>query len=293
MKKYFFQKLCLFLLGICCFSCKYYTYGFEEFLYRSGTVDKRADSVVELSGSEVPAFSDSKIVNILVITDIHFGAEANSDSRNRLSSKLLNYLKNLPEAAKPLFCVCLGDITEHGLKSEYKDYNKFVDKLFQLGIKTYSVLGNHDLYNSGWKSFNELVFPYTSFYYFKTDVFSYYFIDSASGSLGKKQMNKLKELLIKDINPKLIFTHIPAYANGYLYFSMQNTEERNLLISMFAKNNVKALCNGHTHDLQVSNLGRFMEYTFPGFWEYKQFGIISVNQNDYSVLYKIIDLNKE
>ena len=81
-------------MGIRCFSCKYYTYGFEEFLYRSGTVDKRADSVVELSGSEVPAFSDSKIVNILVITDIHFGAEANSDSRNRLSSKLLNYLKN-------------------------------------------------------------------------------------------------------------------------------------------------------------------------------------------------------
>lgn len=290
MKKKLFLSV-LILFTICISGCKYYSYGMEEFLYRSGTVEKRTASVLELEDSDVPVVPTEGSYNILVITDVHFGAEKSEEYRKKLSAAFINYVKNIPAAEKPLFCICLGDISEYGLKSQFESFNQFVNKLSDLGIKTYSILGNHDLYNSGWHAYKDTIFPFTSFYYFKTDVFSFYFIDSASGSLGKNQMNILENILIKDLNPKIVSSHIPIYANDFFYFSMQNSMERNLLISMMAENNVKAFFDGHTHHSNSFNMGNFTEYNIPGFLEKNEFGIITLNQDDVSVSVKIVKLD--
>ena len=292
MKRSFLLKIILILWAFGFSSCKYYTYGLEEFLYRSGTVEKRTESVLELTDQDVPVIPSEGNYNILIVADIHFGHETYKNDVDLFITSITDYLNSMPADEKPLFCICLGDIAEHGLKSEFDDFSKFVNKLSELGIKTYSVLGNHDLYNSGWRIYKDVIFPFTSFYYFKTDVFSFYFIDSASGSLGKSQMNKLEGLLAKDENPKIVATHIPLYADGYFYFSMQNTTERNLLISMLAKNNVKAILSGHTHCMNFTNFGKFTEYNFPSVITYNNIGIVTVNQNDNSVYAKVINLNK-
>ena len=292
MKRSFLLKIILILCIFAFPSCKYYTYGLEEFLYRSGTVEKRTESVLELTDHDVPVVPNEGNYNFLIVADIHFGHQVYKNDVDWLITSVTDYLNTIPEDEKPLFCICLGDIAEHGLKSEFDDFTKFVNKLNELGIKTYSVLGNHDLYNSGWRIYKDVIFPFTSFYYFKTDVFSFYFIDSASGSLGKSQMNKLENLLTKDEKPKIVATHVPLYADGYFYFSMQNTTERNLLISMLARNNVKAILSGHTHSMNFTNLGKFTEYNFSSVITYNDIGIVTVNQNDNSVYAKVINLNK-
>ena len=71
---------------------------------------------------------------------------------------------------------------------------------------------------------------------------------------------------------------------------MQNTTERNLLISMLAKNNVKAILSGHTHSTNFTNFGKFTEYNFSSVITYNDIGIVTVNQNDNSVYAKVINL---
>ena len=70
-----------------------------------------------------------------------------------------------------------------------------------------------------------------------------------------------------DDAPKLVFMHVPLYADGLFYFTMQNSAERNQIISVFNKHNVKAVVDGHTHIQSVSNLGNFNEYTMAGYLE--------------------------
>ena len=292
MKRSFLLKIILILWAFGFSSCKYYTYGLEEFLYRSGTVEKRTEEILELSDIDVPVVPNEGSYNILIVTDIHFGHEKHKSYLNMFLESVVEYIKNIPSDEKPLFCICLGDIADHGLKSEFDDFRIFANKLNELGIKTYSILGNHDLYNSGWRIYKDSVFPFTSFYYFKTDVFSFYFIDSASGSLGKSQMDKLQGLLAKDENPKILASHIPLYADGYFYFAMQNTTERNLLISMLARNNVKAVLSGHTHSLNFTNFGKFYEYNFPSVLDQNEIGMVTINQSDCSIDAKVINLNQ-
>ena len=75
MKRSFLLKIILILWAFGFSSCKYYTYGLEEFLYRSGTVEKRTESVLELTDHDVPVVPNEGNYNILIVADIHFGHE--------------------------------------------------------------------------------------------------------------------------------------------------------------------------------------------------------------------------
>lgn len=216
--------------------------------------------------------------SILVITDTHFGKYGKNDSEQREDKKFFEALDKLNEI--PKFCICLGDTTEHGLKDEFKDYKRTItDKLLEkYNIKTFNTIGNHDLYNSGWGNYNEILYPYTSFYTFKTPNLSWYFLDSASGSLGNNQFSKLEKKMKSDSNSKIVLMHIPLYADGLFYFTMQNAVERNKIISFFNKNNVIATICGHTHCQSRCKLGNFTEYTIGGYLEKKTFAIITINE---------------
>lgn len=279
IKKVFIILSSLFIMFFS--SCKYHSYGLDEFFYRTSSIDNRIKDLKEVK-ENIPNFINDKPYKILVITDVHFGSEEHNVKK--ATEEFFSFLDGIPIEDFPLFCICLGDITEHGLQKEFNEYDSFVKKLKNdYGINTFTVIGNHDLYNSGWHFYKEIVFPNTSFYYFKTNQLSYYFIDSASGSLGKNQMNAFLDLLKKDSNPKIVSTHVPIYANGHFYFVMQNTLERNSLISMLAKNNVKAVLVGHTHEWYVSKLGPFTEYNIASFASDKYVGIVSVDPKEAKV----------
>lgn len=277
MKKQIFTMLVLSSLLFS--SCKY---GWEEGLYRKANVNTRASAMKELTAETVPSSPSalSGKYTVAVISDVHFGAKAGNGIDN-ISGRFLDWLKTLSEKNElPAFIICLGDIAECGTKSEIQNYADFI-KLVEdtYAIKTYTILGNHDLYNSGWNNWKNIVAPYTSFYHFTTKTFSWYFVDSASGSLGTNQYEKLKDVMKKDTAPKIVCSHYPVYAGGNFYFCLQNTVERNSLITLFAENNVKVALEGHTHIYCETNFGSFMEETLPGYLEKGKWELLSVDED--------------
>lgn len=293
MKKINFVFL-IVVISVLIFSCEYYSYGLEEFLYRSNTVSVRAEEMPDLSGKN-GNFEDLEIFNkvsgkkytVLFITDVHFGGENSGKNGARPELLFLEWLKNLKETNPelyPSFAICLGDIAEHGHDREFIEYKFFTDKLNTAeygNIKTFNVVGNHDLYNSGWEGFKKFCYPYTSFYKFRTKGFTWYFVDSASCSIGEDQLTTLSRDMIYNEKgrKKLVFTHVPVYANGVQYFVMQNTTERNRFISLLADENTSMLVDGHTHSENKSDLG-FIEWNLPGFLEKYGFGLMFVDETN-------------
>ena len=102
----------------------------------------------------------------------------------------------------------------------------------------FNTCGNHDLYQGHWDNWKDACYPHTSFYKFQTSGFSWYALDTASGRICPNQFNLLKEEISKDPKPKVIFTHYPLTEFRVLGIGLDETTERNLLIDLFAKNNV-------------------------------------------------------
>lgn len=264
------------ILSFANISCRY---GLEEAFYRQSRADERAASIKEVTLPSDLAQSLGDEYTVLVITDVHFGANSGIKGNNRRDEDFLSSVKNL--SPTPKFCICLGDIAEHGYESEFRDYKeKIQDKLDKLGIPTFNVVGNHDLFNTGWKYYKEVLGETTSFYRFSTKNISWYFLDSAGGSLGTTQMQSLYEAVSGDTKPKFFFTHVPLYANGHFYFSMQNTDERNKLIVLLNRNKAKTFVTGHIHTQKSSDLGSFTEYTVNAFLADKKYGLLTVNETE-------------
>ena len=286
--KIMLKSFILTVLALPFFGCRLNSYGLNEFLYRPSGVKERTKKIEKLTGTDVPPVPPAThgVFTVLVITDVHFGAEKLPKNGPRFDDDFFTWVSTL--SPKPAFCVGLGDMAEHGWEEEFKRYEEFTGHLKKkYNITTYNAVGNHDLYNSGWQHYKKYLYPYKSLYYFEAGNFSWYFIDTASGSLGAGQMRLLNKTMQSDPNPKIVMTHFPLWANGHFYFSLQDSLERNLLISTFAKNNVKAVLTGHTHKKTVSDFGRFMEYNHPGFFAKAGWGLITVNPTTGEVSSKI------
>ena len=251
-----------------------------------------------LLGSTEAAAVFSKVkgkkFTVLIMTDVHFGGENMGNNGPRQEYVLLEWLKTYREQMiaqgtpelYPSFAICLGDVAEHGYEEEFIKYQAFTTLMNSDtygNILTFNVVGNHDLYNSGWNSYVKHCYPHTSLYKFRTDSITWYFADSASGSMGDSQL----ETISRDMKynekgrKKLFFTHIPVYAGGLFYFVMQNTEERNRLISMLGDEDAIAIIDGHTHKEITSDLG-FKEWNMPGFLEKRGIGLLFVDETDAS-----------
>ena len=199
--------------------------------------------------------SSSENYSVIAITDIHFSRTKKDEFLTKL--KDLDFTDYGPHA----MILALGDISDGGTHSQYKEYNDFVDEIENiLHIKVFPVPGNHDTYDTGayGKNYIEDVFP-TTFYRIKFRNISYYFLDSADGTFGYKQLNSLENLFISDSNKKIICTHYPLYADT-LYYRLSNYKEKAHLINLLSNNDVILYLSGHTHIFLEHNFGSFKEY---------------------------------
>ena len=261
------------------------SYGAYYLRFDEESPESRAKSSTYLSGSDVPTLAalTGTRYSFVVITDPHFGA-----SRKRNDDSFLSWfsaqLAQEDEALKPRFVVNLGDTLDSGRSSQADDYNEFCDKLRALAtdtlkvsdFKIYTVMGNHDTYNNGWDVWKKNIYPHTSYYRLSlttpanaalaTSGFSYYFLDSGNGTLGEAQLNDVIACLSADLRPKLVFLHYPVYSNDVLFYTLQNTMERNLLIDAFAKNRVTYVFAGHDHaEHRFTFKDKFSEHVIASF----------------------------
>ena len=196
------------------------------------------------------------------------------------------------------------DTADGGHKSEFKDYVDFEnrikklakDKLGDSDYKIYSILGNHDLYNNGAAEYDDLCYPYISSYYFSIDVsgkpFNFYFLDTANGTLGESQLSDFKEKISADSRPKVVFTHYPVYAGAgesdALLMRLQNTMERNTLLTYFSKYNIKQVYEGHIHKRTWFDFKKFREDVINSF-RYGEAAVFTVNEATGTVSTEIIE----
>ena len=281
------KKSVFALLLFICLICSSCSFGLNEIFGHDENLNSRCSSIKHLSGEEVDEIPLTGNFNFVIFTDIHFG----HPSFQRRETDFLNWLDSVQSNPdkKPSFCVSLGDNTDSGKPEEYDQYVVFTNQIkVHAGIKTYSVAGNHDLYNSGWKYYKEKVFPYTSFYKFSTEEFSFYFIDSASGSLGLNQYNSLCDEFSKDSKNKLLFSHFPLTTEGDFYFRMQNLTERNRLLALMSVSRVKNFFSGHTHMTRFTDFGAFEDTNFSSISKSGKWLLVHVNQTEKKVTYEVI-----
>jgi len=279
MKKKLMFICAVFLL---CTGCKF---GLQEIFWRADPVDRRSKELVKLTDSELSfkaAIPSDLRYDCLLITDVHFGNDRYSVHQDAFFKSLEEYRSKHSAPGDPqiLFCIALGDIADHGRAAEFDAYEAFQNRITtEAGLPVYNVVGNHDLYNSGWKLWKKACFPHKSAYYFETKNFEWYFVDTANGTLGRPQFYDLKEKVQNSSKPKFIFTHYPLYGNAIQYFSLSNPRERAELISLCAQNNVKMYCSGHYHRGAYYDYGCFKEFTLKAFGHHRKYYILHVDED--------------
>lgn len=262
MKKNIFLLLIL-IFSLTTFSC---VYGTNNFLYWGNQVDKRVDYIHELNDFENKIDSKenplSSKYKILVITDTHFG----SPHKETETEPFIKWLNSVPKKDLPKFCLILGDNVDQGYENEYKEYCDFKQKIENKGIPVITLLGNHDLYNSGWEYFVDNCYPCCSIFHFDTKGFSWYGIDTGTGDLGIKQYKMLKKQMENDNKPKIVICHYPLTNSKWMgAVSFHDSSERNLLVNLYSKNKVSVVLCGHLHKIDFADLGSFREYGHPSF----------------------------
>ncbi len=279
--------ICAISISVAFLSCSEF-YGWS--FYRSNSIYERVSQLTQLNDDTTleltNTLSQKGKYTALIISDMHFGRDAKHHTSEEAVNTFYSWLEKQIEASTvPDFCICLGDMTDHGKESEYNAYLEMCRKINNYGIKhIYNVTGNHDLFNNGWKYYSTLMYPKeTSFYHFATHGFSYYFLDTGSASLGQIQMTHLTNAFKSDPLPKIICMHYPAYADGNInvsYYSFTDTKEIDRLLKLCANNNVSLILEGHTHKYYKNDFGKFTEFNVPSLLDQKQWAIVTVDETN-------------
>lgn len=304
-RKFVFSSLIfifLFLFSSCA------NIGFYQLLFGEDDVDERFNQFSNLSGSApvLPKDTDG-IYSFIVVTDIHIGADDVHTSKINDFIDELSVLFSSDDKTKiPRFIINLGDTGDGGHANEYTEFNKYFGENGKIqnlakekGIvenasdfKIYSILGNHDLYNNGWTNWEKMVWPYTSTYYFpictdssdsSRNTFTFYFIDTGNGSLGKDQIEDFEDLIEDDSRPKIIFAHYPFYSDGTPFMAIEDTTERNYLLALFQKNNTKNLFGGHVHTNFTKDLGDFNQINTAALFKNGYYCLVTINEKNLSI----------
>lgn len=198
-----------------------------------------------------------KTYTFLLLSDIHCGVEAENElPKTRLAETIALH--------NPQFVIVTGDLTEAGTESDYRKWKDFAAALKATGVPLYTIPGNHDLYNGGWQRWLSSSETDASFYRFtlKDADRSFYFLDTASGTLGKKQLDAFAAALTADTRKKFVFSHYAVYGSPDMnYYLLTDTHERAELLSLAVNNGVSLFFAGHYHENKFFTSGGFAELT--------------------------------
>jgi 3',5'-cyclic AMP phosphodiesterase CpdA len=220
-------------------------YGLHEAFGRPWPVTER---IGQGAAPAAPAPADPADFIFVATADTHFGLAGAAESAARLSAYAL--------ARGAAFIIVAGDLVDKGLPSEYAEWRAWADSV---GLPVLAVPGNHDLYNSGWSVYRDTVGA--SRYTLEIGGMSFYFIDSASGSLGADQLRGLELEMRADPRPKVLVSHYPLVGfEGLAYYHLVDNAERLKLLSLCAERGVVLAIAGHEHVARARDHGPFVEW---------------------------------
>lgn len=233
------------------------------FMPTGPVVDRRFEQSMALHGGKPVArieAGDSYL--FYVCTDTHV-----ADTYNNLR-EFSSLLRNDSEA---LFGVVLGDcIDRRNALPNYVEAIEWISDEQRYDSPIYSLLGNHDLFFCGWDNYVDLLGPSVYWFEISNPTGSDLFIalDSASGTLGGRQMRWLEEFLSAERDHYrhcVVLTHTNIFYTDNSQISSGNMplEESHLLLDMFSNQRVTLCLQGHDHYREDLTFGN-VRYTVVG-----------------------------
>ena len=158
----------------------------------------------------------------------------------------LDIIKRINADPSIVFVINTGDIVTTGKLSQYKHYLSMTS---QLKVKTYNVMGNHDIIGAG--RINFLKFFGNPYYSWDYENCHFIVLDNVSQyGLGTIQTKWLTADLENNQKPVVfIFMHKPMSdpSGSFSQYLMGPENELTALKKLFQRNNVKYVFCGHIH----------------------------------------------
>lgn len=169
-------------------------------------------------------------------------------------------LDSLINKAKERYVMKYYEINEYGRWHEKNDpYDKMGLTYEEIKFPFYPVVGNHDLTHNGWGMWSNIF--HSSFYEFDVNCGydengdqirdHFIFLDTASGTLGKRQVELIEEGMLdgeNDYRHTFVFSHTNIFLPSHLQFaSTFPREEAYFLLNQFEEWNATAIFCGHVH----------------------------------------------
>ena len=216
---------------------------------------------------------------LIIFSDIHYLDKRPEKLDFNLSRKLTQYsvevidkLINKINEDKPDVSICLGDLIEDTFNHDIDiiNYTYIWNKLKNIQVPFYSVMGNHDLRTMNSRKELEEIMGYKNAT-FSFDLKGYHFIilttdiredlgEDDGGiykaqCMSEKEIAWLKEDLEKNRLPCIIFTHFGLAEDGQIgnYWFEKNPEEglmsnrKEVKEIIKSDGNIIAVFNGHQH----------------------------------------------
>ena len=226
----------------------------------------------------------------------YVAADPHIDKTHRNLDVFNDALRNDTETS---FGVVLGDCID--VKDNFPAYLEALSynpEKHACNHQIFHVLGNHDIFFNGWVDFKELIGP--SVYWFEV-VFDggkdlYITLDTATGSLGRKQTNWFKSFLAANRNNYrhcVILTHTNFFYTDNSQGSSGNmpVEESFALIDFLGKYDVSLVLQGHDHyreDITYNNVRYAVLGAVSDFMEAPEYLKINVDKNGIYLDWQLI-----
>lgn len=240
------------------------TFDMRGFVAPTGdVVDSRFEQSMSLNGGKAVATIEAdETYTFYVCTDPHI--DDTYINMREFSTRLRN-------SSTARFGIMLGDcIDRRNVLPNYIEAIEYVEGLQTANLPIFSLIGNHELYFDGWEDYVELLGASVYWFEVKFDTGRDLFIslDSASGTLGKKQMKWLKDFLDAErgnYRHCIVLTHTNLFYTDNSQRGSGNMalEETAILTELFSRHRVALCLQGHDHHREDLMFGE-VRYTIVG-----------------------------